>query len=49
MFSILFSIHFLRDGKENLFYNLELELMAIISFVLVTFMCDFGDDMVRRN
>ena len=39
----------IRVDKENLFYNLELQLMVIISFVPVSSKCDFGGDMVRRN
>ena len=34
---------------KNLFNNLELLSLLIISFILVTFMCDFGGDIVRRN
>lgn len=41
LFFILFSIHRLRcfKGEKN---NQELTKLAIISFILVTFMCDSG-------
>ena len=32
-----------------MFNNLELISVVIISFSLVTFICDFGGDVVRRN
>ena len=34
--------------KENLFNNQELLKLAIISFILMTLMCDLGGDIVRR-
>ena len=34
--------------EENLFNNQELLKLAIISFILMTLMCDLGGDIVRR-
>ena len=42
IFSILFSIHFQKADKENLFNNQELLLLVIISSILMTFMFDSG-------
>ena len=42
IFSILFSIHSLGLGKENLLNNQELLLLVIISFIFVTLMFNSG-------
>ena len=42
IFSILFSIHFLRRWQGELFNNRKLIKMLIISFILVTWKCDSG-------
>ena len=44
-----FKKHFSRFNFTHLFNNLELLSLLIISFILVTLMCDFGADIVRRN
>ena len=40
MFSTLFSLYSLGTDKENLFDNLELLKVVIISFILITFLFD---------
>ena len=42
MFSILFFIHPLGTDKENLFDDQEPLKLEIISFILMTLMCDSG-------
>ena len=42
IFSILFSIHFLRCWKENLFTDQKLLSLVTISFILMTSMCNAG-------
>ena len=44
-FSILFSINFIGRWKGQFFNNLELLSLVVISFFLVTFICDFGGDI----